>query len=109
MEVVHLTDLEGANGPLWRLASADLNATLLAWDEDRGTPEHANDACDVLVLVLGGHGTVAVDGEAHEVRAGDVLLIPKGATRRMTARRGGIRYLTVHVRRGGLEIGRFGE
>ena len=109
MDVVHLTELEGGNGPLWGLATDDLNATLLAWDEGRGTPEHVNEHLDVVLVVVAGEGTVRVVEVDHEVRAGDALLIPKGASRRITAGRRGLRYLTVHRRRGGLTIGRVGE
>lgn len=91
-------------GPLWGLASADLNATLLAWPSGHVIAEHVNAELDVLVIVLDGHGSAVVDGETHEVTTGSALLIPRGARRRLTAGGGGLRYLSVHRRRPPLQI-----
>jgi quercetin dioxygenase-like cupin family protein/hemerythrin-like domain-containing protein len=103
-EVVHLGALEGRNGPLWGIAGDDLNATLLAWEAGRGTPEHVNAERDVLVVVLGGRGTVRLGATDHAVASGDAVLVAKGVPRRITAGPGGIRYLTAHLRRPGLTI-----
>lgn len=91
-------------GPLWGTASADLNATLLAWPAGAGTPEHVNAERDVLVVGVAGSGTLTVDGETHACGAGTATLVAKGSTRRLEAGAAGIRYLTVHLRRGGLSI-----
>ena len=102
--VVRAALFEGANGPLWATASADLNVTLLAWDEGRGTPEHVNREADVLVVCLAGSGTVSVGGRDERVGAGDLVLVERGRRRRITAGRDGIRYLSVHRRRPPLAI-----
>jgi quercetin dioxygenase-like cupin family protein len=102
-EVVHLLGVEG-RGPLWGAASEDLNATLLAWPAGDGTPEHVNDERDVLLVVVDGSGAVEVDGDALAIERADALLLPKGARRRVVAGDAGIRYLSVHLRRGGLTI-----
>lgn len=102
---VDLTPLRGT-GPLWGLESEDLNATLLSWPPGHEVPEHVNEERDVLVVVLDGSGAVEVAGEAHAVHPGFTVLLPRGARRRIRAGADGIRYLTVHRRRGGLEIGR---
>ena len=94
----------GDRGPVWGLETDDLNATLLAWRPGEGTPEHVNDHRDVLVLVVDGSGAVDVDGERAELRAGQVVVVPKGARRRIEAGPDGIRYVSVHGRRGGLTI-----
>lgn len=96
-------------GPLWGTASADLNATLLAWPAGAGTPEHVNAERDVLVVGVAGSGTLTVDGEAHACGAGTATLVAKGSTRRIGAGAAGIRYLTVHLRRGGLSIAPRGD
>ena len=106
MTVVDLLADEG-RGPLWGTASDDLNATLLAWPPGEATPEHVNESRDVLVVVLAGDGVIEIDGEPLAVRAGTCALVEKGRRRRLTAGADGIRYLTVHLRRGGLELGRF--
>ncbi|MGE5690950.1 MAG: cupin domain-containing protein [Pseudomonadota bacterium] len=104
-EVVHL--LEGTGrGPVWGTESDDLNATLLAWPAGEANPEHVNPERDVLLVVVDGTGAVEVDGEAHAVAAGDAVLVPKGRRRRVVAGADGIRYLTVHRRRGGLQVAR---
>jgi uncharacterized cupin superfamily protein len=92
------------NGPLWGMASEDLNATLLAWPAGHEVVEHVNEALDVLVVVLGGHGTATIDGGRHELAAGSAILIPRGARRAITAGDRGLRYLSVHRRRGPLQI-----
>jgi mannose-6-phosphate isomerase-like protein (cupin superfamily) len=99
-------DLLGRSGtgPLWGLASTDLNATLLAWPAHHEIAEHVNAELDVLVVVLTGSGSVLVEGEDHELAAGGAILIPRGTRRRITAGDSGLRYLSVHRRRGRLQI-----
>ncbi len=91
-------------GPLWGMASTDLNATLLAWPPAHEVAEHVNEELDVLVVVLDGHGAAIIDGETHDLAAGSALLVPRGTRRRIIAGEAGIRYLSVHRRRGPLQI-----
>lgn len=91
-------------GPVWGHASEDLNATLLLWDAGGGPSEHVNAERDVLVFVAEGSASVTVDGEEHELAAGEGLIIDKSRRRKITAGRGGVRYLSVHLRRPPLEI-----
>ena len=91
-------------GPVWGEASEDLNATLLTWAEGAGTPEHVNDERDVLIFVVDGSAAVEIDGDARELAPGDRLIVTKGSRRRITAGRGGVRYLSVHLRRPPLQI-----
>jgi mannose-6-phosphate isomerase-like protein (cupin superfamily) len=100
-----LLGLEGT-GPLWGMASADLNATLLGWPPDHELAEHQNLERDVLLIVLRGAGAAWIDNEKHVLSPGQALLIPKGTIRRIRAGGGGIRYLSVHLRRPRLEIER---
>jgi uncharacterized cupin superfamily protein len=100
---VDLMALEGS-GPLWGMASTDLNATLLAWPPGHEVAEHVNAELDVLVVVLDGRGSAIVDGVEHVLTAGRALLIARGVRRRITAGDGGLRYLSVHRRRGPLQI-----
>ena len=100
-----IVDLLGplGSGPLWGLASSDLNATLLAWPAGHSLVEHTTEL-DVLMIVLGGDGVVTIDRRAHAISAGSALLIEKGRARAIRAGAAGIRYLTVHRRRGPLQI-----
>jgi quercetin dioxygenase-like cupin family protein len=93
-------------GPVWGAASADLNATVLEWPAGEGLAEHVNEERDVLYVVLGGSATLTVDGDPRELQAGEAVIVDKGSRRTLVAGRDGVRYLTAHIRRGGLEIKR---
>ena len=108
MEIVDLAALEG-HGPAWGTASEELNATLLVWRAGEGQPEHVNDGRDVAVVVLAGSGRLSVDGTEHELTAGTLAIVPRGAARSIVAGQEGLRCLTVHRRRGGLELSDFRE
>ena len=95
-------------GPVWGTESEELNATILEWAAGEGAQEHVNDSRDVAVVVLAGGGDLTLDGESRTLAPGEVVVIAKGARRRIVAGPDGIRYATVHRRRGGLQIGRFG-
>lgn len=96
-----------AGGPIWGAASADLNATVLAWPAGRGPGEHVNDERDVLYVVLAGSATLTVDGKSDDLTAGEATIVDKGARRALVAGADGVRYLTAHVRREGLQLKRF--
>jgi quercetin dioxygenase-like cupin family protein len=97
---------ETRRGPLWGTASEDLNATILAWPPGEGPPEHVNAERDVLVVCLGGSGTISIDGAEQPLEPETALVVPKGTSRRIAAGPVGIRYLTAHLKRPGLEIRR---
>jgi quercetin dioxygenase-like cupin family protein len=98
-----LLDLAGI-GPLWGVASEDLNATLLSWPPGHVVEEHVNAELDVLLLVLDGSGEVTVDARDHAVGRGSAVLIEKGRARSVRAGASGIRYLSVHRRRAPLRL-----
>ena len=91
-------------GPLWGMASAELNATLLAWPPGHEVVEDAASVLDVLVIVLEGGGTAKIDDREHELLPGSALLVERGRTRAIRAGGKGLRYLSVHRRRGPLQI-----
>lgn len=92
------------HGPIWGMASDDLNATLLSWPAGAGVAEHVNKDRDVLLVVTEGSGTAIVDGHAHALTPQHILLINKGARRHIQAGVNGLRYLSIHLRRGPLQI-----
>jgi len=96
-----------AGGPVWGAESADLNATLLDWPAGEGPAEHVNEQLDVLYVVIAGSATLTVEGESRELGAGEATIVDKGARRALVAGLDGVRYLTAHVRRGGLQLKRF--
>jgi quercetin dioxygenase-like cupin family protein len=93
-----------SNGPIWGAESEELNATLLSWRPGAGPQEHVNDERDVLVVVLTGSATLTTDGDERELAVGEAAIIAKGRRRRISAGRGGVRYLSVHRRRAPLLI-----
>lgn len=99
-------DLLGPHGtgPVWGMSSADLNATLLVWPAGHELVEHTNAERDVLVIVLEGGGVAMVDGHEYALAAGSAFLFEKGRSRSLRAGDHGVRYLSVHTRRGALQI-----
>ena len=91
-------------GPLRGLESEELNATLLEWGPGEGPAEMVNSERDVLLFVHEGSLTLTLDGVERELTPGDVVIVEKGMRRRFVAGPGGVRYLTAHRRRGGLQI-----
>jgi quercetin dioxygenase-like cupin family protein len=79
---------------------------MLVWPAGEGPPEHVNDSRDVLYVVVRGSATLTLDGEPRELAAGDALIVDKGVARALVAGPDGVRYVTAHLRRGGLQISR---
>ena len=100
--VVDLAGTVRGPGPQWGMESADLNATLLAWPAGEGVAVHRNSECDVLVVVLEGSAAVRLDGADYEVFDDELVLLPRHSERSFTAGPGGVRYLSIHRRRGPL-------
>jgi mannose-6-phosphate isomerase-like protein (cupin superfamily) len=89
---------------MWGVASPDLNVTLLARGADEATAAHVNAERDVLLVVLEGDGLLELGDERHELGPLTATLIEKGLRRRVVPGPAGIRYLSVHLARGGLQI-----
>lgn len=96
--------IRGGRGPVWGGESTDLNATLLEWPAGEGPVEHVNDQLDVLYVIVAGSATLTVDGEPRKLGTGGVTIVEKGARRALVAGPGGVRYVTAHKRRGGLQL-----
>jgi mannose-6-phosphate isomerase-like protein (cupin superfamily) len=101
-----VVDLLGGTGtgPLWGMASSDLNATLLAWPPGHELVADTNSELDVLLIVLQGGGVATVDEEEHVLVPGSALVIKKGSSRAIRVGAEGVRYVSVHRRRGPLQI-----
>jgi quercetin dioxygenase-like cupin family protein len=93
-------------GVIWALeGSGDLNANLVRFDARGGVGEHLNDEVDVLFVGVVGSGSVRVDGEEYGLDAGKLVFVPRGARRSTLTSSYGFAYLTLHRRRGPLNIG----
>lgn len=89
-------------GPAWTLASEDLNANLLVFEDGDGVDPHVNADLDVLLVGVAGQGIVTIDETATLLRPSQVVLVPRGARRATRAFGGRFAYLTCHRRRPGL-------
>lgn len=90
------------DGPIWSLNAEQLNVNLMRLSAGAGIPEHVNAELDVLLAVFEGRGELSVDGEAHELGPGVVVVVPRGARRGIRCLQGPLVYLTTHRQRGGL-------
>jgi quercetin dioxygenase-like cupin family protein len=68
------------NGPLWSIASGQLNAKLLRLSHGQAIPAHVTSAVDVLLVVLAGQGSITIDADTYTLIPGYVVVIPCGAT-----------------------------
>lgn len=91
-------------GSAWGIAGEELNATPVAWPAGRGTADQVAGVRELLLVVLAGAATVAVDADEHALSARDSVLIRRGARWRLTAGPEGVFYLSVHLRRGPLAL-----
>ena len=91
-------------GPVWGVASTDLNATLLAWPPGHELATDTNTEVDVFLIVVEGGGVATVDEQEHALVPGSGLLVQKGSSRAIRAGAEGVRYVSVHRRRGPLQI-----
>ena len=96
----------GRAGVVWTLeASSQLNANLVRFETGDGVGEHVNDEVDVLIVGISGSGFVEIDGREHPVSNGTITFVPKGSRRSTRSASADFAYLTIHRRRGPLQIG----
>jgi quercetin dioxygenase-like cupin family protein len=96
----------GRTGAIWTLeARGELNANLVRFETGGGVGEHVNDEVDVLLVGVSGTGSIRVDGKAHTLSNGTMIFVPRGARRSTRAASEDFAYLSVHRRRGPLQIG----
>src|SRR5215204_4616610 len=93
-------------GVIWTLReSSDLNANLVRFEAGGGVGEHINDELDVIFVGVSGTGSVHTNGEEHHLSAGTLVLVRRGARRSILSHSEDFSYLTIHRRRGPLQIG----
>lgn len=102
VDLVAIARMAATEGAAWTRRSEDLDVNLLVFAAGEGVAEHVNAEVDVLLIGILGSGVVTMDGAYHVLRAGHVLVIPKGARRSTRSQEGPFAYLTCHRRRGGL-------
>ncbi len=95
----------GAAGVVWSLPhGGDLDGNLVRLGPGDAIAEHVNDQVDVLVFVQSGDGRLTIDGEPHDLHSDVVALVPRGCRRRIVAGPRGVTYLSIHRRRGPLQV-----
>lgn len=97
-----------ASGAVWRLVEPvrHLDANVIALPAGDAIAAHDGPDEDVLWHVIAGSGTLSTaDGEVA-LAPGAVVWLPRGSRRAVRAGSEGLRYLSVHRRKGGLRIGR---
>ncbi|GEK79038.1 cupin domain-containing protein [Agrococcus baldri] len=95
-------------GAVWRLAepTRHLDANVLAVPPRASVDAHVGPDEDVLWHVVAGSGTLETEAGALALSPGAIVWLPRGSRRALTAGDAGLRYLSVHRAKGGLQIGR---
>ncbi len=95
----------GLAGPVWSLATGDLNLNLVRLPPGDAIPGHVNAEVDVVYLVVAGSGSIQlgeVETSGRQMAPGGLFMVPKGLHRAIRAGELGLVYLTCHRRRAGL-------
>lgn len=98
-------EARGLAGPVWSLATGDLNLNLICLPPGDEIPGHVNAEVDVIYLVVAGAGGITLgeaDASARPMAPGGLFVVPKGLHRAIHAGEAGLVYLTCHRRRAGL-------
>jgi quercetin dioxygenase-like cupin family protein len=95
-----------AGGARWTLSEPgrQLDANLIHLPPGRRVDTHTEPDLDVLLVAVAGTGTVGTPDDLQPVAEGNLVWLPHGSTRNITAGADGLSYLTVHRRRSGLQI-----
>ena len=100
----------GRQGVVWtQEGSEDLNANLVRFEAGEGVGIHVNDEVDVVFVGVSGSGMVVVDGEKFALGPGRMVFVPKGYLRATRSGYGEFAYLTVHRRRGPVQLAPLGS
>ena len=94
------------SGARWTLAEPgrQLDANLIHLPAGQRVDTHTEPDLDVVLVVVAGGGTVGAPGGEQILADGNIVWLPHGSTRSITAGNDGLSYLTVHRRRPGLQI-----
>lgn len=107
-EVTHLDQLDvgGSGGVIWAMGGErQLDVNVVALAPGGGIGAHQNREVDVLIVVIAGAGNLTLDGAVHSLAPHDLVTVPRGATREISAGSGGMRYLSIHRARPPIAIG----
>src|SRR5699024_3398034 len=88
------------------VADRGLDSQLTGVAAGGASAAHAGPGIDVLLIVVDGPGGVSTEIDEVAVGAGDLVWLPKHSRRAIRAGSAGLRYLTVHTHKTGLQITR---
>jgi quercetin dioxygenase-like cupin family protein len=96
------------SGARWTLAEPgrQLDANLIHLPAGQRVDTHTEPDLDVVLIVVAGGGTVGTPDGEQTLAKGNVVWLPRGSTRNITAGNNALSYLTIHRRRAGLQIGK---
>lgn len=100
----HAPDRTGA---VWKLSMSprDLDSNLIALAPHTRIHSHTGPDLDVMFIVVDGRGEITTELDTVRIEAGDIVWLPRRSVREIIASALGVRYLTVHVHKTGLQIG----
>ena len=90
------------DGPVWSETTEDLNVNLVVLRGGHTIERHVNSEVDVLLVGVEGTGVVTIDDRPELLAAGQLIVVPKGASRPIAPGGALFAYLTCHKRRSGL-------
>ncbi|TCM36189.1 hypothetical protein [Kribbella sp. VKM Ac-2568] len=95
-----------SRGARWTLSEPgrQLDANLIHLRPGQRVDTHTEPDLDVLLVTVAGAGTVGTPDGLRSLAEGNLVWLPHGSTRNITAGVDGLSYLTVHRRRPGLQI-----
>jgi quercetin dioxygenase-like cupin family protein len=96
------------SGARWTLAEPgrQLDANLIHLPAGQRVETHTEPDLDVLLVVVAGGGIAGTPDGEQTLANGNIVWLPHGSTRNITAGTSGLSYLTIHRRRPGLQIGK---
>jgi quercetin dioxygenase-like cupin family protein len=95
-----------SSGARWKLTEPgrQLDANLVHLPPGHRFDTHSEPDLDVVLVVVAGAGSVGTPDGPQSLADGNIVWLPRGSTRNITAGSDGLSYLTVHRRRPGLQI-----
>lgn len=100
------TDEPDLTGAIWKvpLAQRDLDSNVISLLPDTRISSHAGPDLDIMFIVVSGAGEIVTETDDITIQPGDVVWLPRRALREIVAHSEGLRYLTVHKHKTGLQI-----
>lgn len=101
-----IDDSRVPSGARWTLAESgrQLDANLIHLPAGQRVDTHTEPDLDVILIVVAGAGTIGTPDGEQSLADGNLVWLPCGSTRNITAGDKALSYLTIHRRRAGLQI-----